>query len=518
MISLRSRYILIPLLLSIATLGLLSLRLGNPLSSSPPPPPPPPADEKPPIRYKPKASPPPPPLPEYFPLAASASSHADIPPVPSWNKPPSPHVPEHTRLFIGFTRFWPLLQQAVVAYIAAGWPPEDVYVIENTGTFDSNKKGLLTSQNPFYLDHKRLTDTFGVNVITMPSLQTFAQLQNFYLSEALNHNLSYYFWGHMDVVPLSHEDMPGEYKSLYQLAVEKIRECTAEDYQKDPATGEKAPWAIQFFAYDWLALVNAESFAKIGGWDSMVGYYGTDCDMHGRIGMNGMTMPVADAGDVFDVDTSMDDLELLFRRKKKRVPSSVKRAKEEDAQAKDDAKGSAGSGSGSGSVDGSGSHAESESSNSTSSKASSGSSKSSADDAESSDPSSSSKTSPPFEGAMTHGANSKSDKPFTKEIKAYLEETEEDERGGPGFVALKEKLQSMQKDKQTSPERNSWQKKQRGGEGEPFYYDPDGWEKALQMTIEAGLKINEEKWGHRGCDLRAAGFKEGDQWKVEHDW
>ena len=317
-----------------------------------------------------------------------------------------------------------------MSYITGGWPPEDIYVVENTGTFDANKHGRLTSQNPFYMDYNRLTKVFGVNVITMPSLQSFAQLQNFYLSEAINNNLDYYFWGHMDVVVQSHEDQE-PYESLYMRAVETVREASKPDYKEKP-------WAIQFFAYDWLAAVNTKSFAEVGGWDSFVSYYGTDCDMHSRIGMAGMTMPVADAGHVYDVGKSLEDLEVLYRRKPKTNIS-------EDTQ------------------------------------------------------------------------ESSVDKKETS-AKVDTMETEEDERGGEGWKKLQETLQQMTDEKVADPYRNSWQLRQKGGKGEPFYYDPDGFEKALQMQIHVGTQINEEKWGHRGCDIRDVGLKAGDQWRVEHDW
>ncbi|KAL9639223.1 MAG: hypothetical protein Q9164_001045 [Protoblastenia rupestris] len=461
MLSLRSRYVFIPMILSLAALTLISLRLSFGPLSRPPPPEEPKAKQHP--IYKPPKSPPPPPLPEYFPLAASASSPADLPPIPSWNRPPDPHVPEKTRLYIGFTRYWPLLQQVVVSYITAGWPPSDIYVVENTGTFDANKRGLLTSSNPFYMDYRRLIQVLGVNVITMPSLQSFAQLQNFYLSEAINNNLSYYFWGHMDVVLTPHESQ-SSYRSLYQIAVDTIRESQSRDFERNPDTGEQKMWAIRFFAYDWFALVNAEAFQKIGGWDSMVSYYGTDCDMHSRIAMNDMTTPIADAADVFDVGSSLEDLEVLYRRRRIRggrrsaaaaAASKEKRKEDEDSVSR---------------------------------------------------------------SSFTNTSTTAINKPASPEILKYLEETEEDERGGPDWHALTEKLESMAQAKREDPYRNSWQLKQRGGQGEPYYYDADGWEKALQMTIDTGLKINEEKWGHRGCDIRGAGLKEGDQWMVEHDW
>lgn len=435
-LSVRSRYIGIPLALGFAALTLLFLRLS--LGRDPQPNPSTP--DKPEIRplpiYKTDIeTPSPSPLPEFFPLAAKAKSPNDLPPVPSWNRPPTPHVAETTRLFIGFTRFWPLLQQVIVSYITAGWPPEDIYVVENTGTMDSNKHGRLTPENPFYLDYNRLTKILGVNVITTPSLQTFAQLQNLYLSEAINNNLSYYFWGHMDVVAQSHEDQV-PYKSLYMRAVDVIRETQEPGYKKDDQ-GRDHRWAIQFFSYDWLAMVNTAAFVEIGGWDTMIGYYSTDCDMHSRIAMAGLKAPIADAGQVFDVGTSMDDLEVLYRRRPKSsaAPSNTKR------------------------------------------------------------------------GNGTDGPNA-----------AYFAKTEEDECGSQQWKDLQDRLEQMAQEKRDDVYRNSWQKRQSGGKGEPFYYDPAGFEKALQMTIHVGTEVYEEKWGHRGCNLGETKLGLGDVWRVEHDW
>jgi hypothetical protein len=81
-----------------------------------------------------------------------------LPSNPTWNKPPQLYVNEKTPLFIVFTRNWPMLQQCVLSYIAAGWPLEDIYVVDNTGTMKSNfpPQPQLTLQNPFYLNVKRL--------------------------------------------------------------------------------------------------------------------------------------------------------------------------------------------------------------------------------------------------------------------------------------------------------------------------------------------------------------------------
>jgi hypothetical protein len=82
------------------------------------------------------------------------------------NRPPRRHYPEQTPLFVGFTRNWPQLLQCVVSYIAAGWPPEDIYVVENTGVMFANRDRNLTLQNPFYLNHTQL-GMLGINIIVV---------------------------------------------------------------------------------------------------------------------------------------------------------------------------------------------------------------------------------------------------------------------------------------------------------------------------------------------------------------
>ncbi|KAM3069096.1 hypothetical protein ACMFMG_004275 [Clarireedia jacksonii] len=367
-----------------------------------------------------------PPINDNFPLAESLTTRGDLPAIPSWNRPPASHVPEKTPLFIGFTRNWPLLQQCVLSYITSGWPPEDIYVVDNTGTMKSNSPpGQLTLQNPFYLNVQRLTDVFGVNVIYTPTLFTFAQLQNFYIFTALERGWDYFWWSHMDVLVLTQEDYDQTpFRSLYMRAVDKLREATSPDYLRDPNTGEKTEWAIQFFAYDWLALNNVRAFMKLGAYDPFISYYSADCDMIERFRMSGIRMPIADAGHIFDVGGSID-LNLLFRREidSANPPASI----------------------------------------------------------------------------------------------AELAKLPEDTRNSTGFAELVKAIKHQTDIKLHGEEvRNSWQYKQQGGEGEPFYRDPEGFEEALQMAIECGVQTYREKWGHKECGLE--GLQLTDAWKVKHDW
>ncbi|KAI4119356.1 MAG: hypothetical protein LQ345_000735 [Seirophora villosa] len=285
-------------------------------------------DEKLPIlgRLKSEPSPPPKPTPLYkpkaearpnvvdnFPRAASAKSPSDLPRIPPWNQPPTPHVQDKTPLFIGFTRNWRLLQQVVVSYVTAGWPPEDIYVVDNSGVMQSNQKGLLSLQNPFYLDYRRLTKLLGINVLTTPTLLTFAQLQNFMTFTAVEKGWEHYFWAHMDSPVVSdeeYEEEGGPYKSLYMRAVTVMRQTMEPEY---------GPLAARWFSYDKLALVRTQAYVDVGGWDTLIPFYMGDCDMHERLWMKNFTIEDAKAGLVYDVASAVDDLEIFYRRNSTKV-------------------------------------------------------------------------------------------------------------------------------------------------------------------------------------------------------
>lgn len=254
----------------------------------------------------------PPPIKDPFPLLATSTP----PPIPEWNVP-KPNLYKKYNLdyapplLIGFTTTWPLLLQAVVSYITAGWPASQIYIIENTGVQTANLEHKLTLQNPLYMNHKHL-HALHVNIIQTPVLLSFAQLQNFYMHLARAHAWPYYFWSHMDVLALSHEaglanatppaTEPG-YRTLYELCLATLREAREGD----------ARWANRFFAYDHLALVNREAYEDVGGWDTFIPYYMTDCDMHSRLLMRNWTQVDVNAGIITDVNTVLDDLLVLYR-------------------------------------------------------------------------------------------------------------------------------------------------------------------------------------------------------------
>lgn len=254
----------------------------------------------------------PPPIKDPFP----ALNTAKPPPVPTWNRPKKDAHKKYgidypPPLFIGFTRTWPVLLQAVVSYITAGWPPEQIYVVENTGVQRANAQGKLSLQNPYYMNYKQL-EKLGVKIVQAPVLMNFAQLQNFYTHLAGIHNWPYYFWSHMDVLVLSYEDgmeevtpKAGEegYKTVYELCLTELNRTMHSDER----------WADKFFAYDHLTLVNREAYEEVGGWDTFIPYYMNDCDMHSRLLMHNWTQSDAKAGIITDVSTVLDDFRAFYR-------------------------------------------------------------------------------------------------------------------------------------------------------------------------------------------------------------
>lgn len=580
-----------------------------------------------------------------FPLAMNARSAADLPPIPPWNKPPTPHVKEKTPLFIAFTRNWPLLQQTVVSWITSGWPAEDIYVIENTGTMRSNELGRLSLQNPFFLNHTRL-HMLGVNVVVTPTLYTFAQLQNFFLWIAIEKDLETYFWSHMDIVPITFEQDTSTsnhyagHKTIYQHAVEVLRSAQSPD--PDPnASDPSKPWAMRFFAFDYLSLVNRAAFESIGGFDTTIPFYHTDCDMYDRLVMAGyemneprflMTTVGNDfdgldkygSGYIYDVANSIDDLIVLYRKKNtveasftdQTRPQDIEAARkhneeqlewERQAQEQEDAQKQSEENQRQAAIDDEEAqahakamqeqaraqtmreqatfdnnaeeikkqeeeraqneghiidHAKSDgkasdvygSSNSDLQQASekqqelrqtkdkeekesspaakdtyqSGSSIASSNvgeykkrDLEASS------TNPQFK-SLEELHQDASSKPAPKKptAPAYASTFPEsnskwitDEPGSPAYFQLLQVASDMvgAKYSQGGDGRNTWQHQQSGGQGEPFYRNPDGFEKAIQMTITLGRGVYLEKWGTLECGLIKNGVTKDDEWKTR-EW
>lgn len=151
-----------------------------------------------------------------------------------------------------------------------------------------------------------------VNVVQTPLLLSFAQLQNFFLAMSYEHDWPYDFWSHQDVLALAPENgfenltpnatSPG-YKSLYTLCLEAVRHTLDTDDR----------WATRLFAYDHLTLQNPRALEDIGGWDTLIPYYMTDCDTYSRLTMAGWSQKDANCGVVTDTAIVLDDLMALYR-------------------------------------------------------------------------------------------------------------------------------------------------------------------------------------------------------------
>ncbi|KAK0382945.1 hypothetical protein NLU13_8861 [Sarocladium strictum] len=264
-------------------------------------------------RYLPDPTWVPPPVKDPF---HSLATSKEAPPIPEWNQPKHElHVKYDLEyappLFIGFTRSWPMLLQTVVSYITAGWPANQIYVIENTGVQRANAKGQLTLQNPFYMNHESL-NKLGVNIVQAPVLMSFAQLQNYYMYLSHQYQWPYYYWSHQDVIALSYEDgQVGLTAKAHEEGYKTIYELALEELNRTLGTGER--WGQRLFSFDNFALVNREAFEDVGGWDNFIPYYMTECDMHSRLLMGNWTIKDAHAGIINDVGSILDDLRVLYR-------------------------------------------------------------------------------------------------------------------------------------------------------------------------------------------------------------
>lgn len=210
-----------------------------------------------------------------------------------------------TPLFIPFTRNYKLLEQAVASYVSAGWPREEIIVVDNSGVMDANVEGLLTRDNPFFLDYEKLLRGYGVNVLRTPAMLTFSQLQNYYINQALIRKWPYFFWSHQDVVLLSDEKtLP--YKSAYRRLVMDL-DAFLKSNEEDP---EK--WAIRWYHFDWLTLVNTAAMRDVGAWDNFIPYHQSDCDFYSRLAMKGKNSSDGHVGMMFDMGKQIENMEELF--------------------------------------------------------------------------------------------------------------------------------------------------------------------------------------------------------------
>ncbi|KAK3342142.1 hypothetical protein B0T25DRAFT_359910 [Lasiosphaeria hispida] len=447
-----------------------------------------------PPRYKPTPTWVPPPV--FDPLPLLAMSTAEPPPIPEYNVPrPDMHqeygLDRAPPLYIGFTRQWPMLLQAVVSYITAGWPADNIYVVENTGAHNSNRQGKLSLQNPFYLNHTTL-QRLGVHVVQTPVLLSFAQLQNFFMSQAYESDHRYYFYSHQDVVVFSFEDGPDnnqrpgdrpwqfydkedEVAAMFpnparQPGYRTIYENCLRELNATLEMGER--WGQRWFQYDHLALVNRDAMEAVGGYDPLIPYYNSDCDINGKLAMGGWTLRYRRVGLINDVSSVVTNLEAFYRNPSI-TPSFTDPnplPPEQEAKILSD-------------------KAEKEAKEKAAQK----------------------------EAARIAAEVSSEDGNAVSARRDGMMPTDPVE-----YFRILNKVgvdMGWHKYRDHDNVRNTWQSSQRGGFGEPFYYDPLGFGRAFWVLAEAGREVYRQKWGHRDCDIaEGTALKLGDQWRVEKDW
>ncbi|KAI0479436.1 hypothetical protein GGR56DRAFT_635025 [Xylariaceae sp. FL0804] len=460
-----------------------------------------------PIRYVKKYKPVPeryPPMTDHFPYLSKASK---APPVLENNLPPSPHVEEPTPLLIGFTTNWPLLLQCVCSYVAAGWPPADIYVVENTGTFLANREETLGLQNPFFLNLTAL-HMLGVNVVSTPTLLTTAQLQNYYLSLAIQRGWPYYFWSKQHVLVFSDEEVKKKdrdhdwdhdpYATIYERCVGLLR------YLEGP---NMPPWGTHFFASDHLTLVNSEVHLDVGAWDTHIPYDAADCDMYLRLHWAGYWQPQSEAGLVYDVgDLLLDDIGALFRlpgahagfrgdpvfapggdesaelQREREVSAWVEQRGEtyphliEVAGRMQDV-------------------VEAERSR----------------DKENSNSNDNNKNN-------NNNYNSGNKNKNTKNAKNTKDDDDDMPLRGSGSGASGRAGAAGGGGGSSKRRKGGGAGRQRGGQGEPFYRSADGFARGIEALTDAGRRVFADKWGHRGCDLLDLGIEGRDEWRLAPDW
>ncbi|ORY63336.1 uncharacterized protein BCR38DRAFT_486080 [Pseudomassariella vexata] len=482
-----------------------------------------PTNTHPPPKYKPTPAYLAPAVTDPFPLLASST--ATPPPIPAYNIPsPGLHrtygISYVPPLFIGFTRQWPMLLQCVTAYITAGWPPESIIVVENTGVQDSNKNGKLGLQNPFYLNHTTLRK-LGVTVVQTPVLLTSSQLQNFFLATAHGRSWPYYFYSHQDVMVFSFEDgadtlkRPGDQDWVFydaedeaavmrppaagQMGYRTIYENALREINRTVESKER--WGFRWFQDDHLTLVNRAALDAVGGWDNMIPFVGSDCDMNARLAMDGWTTKHRRIGIVNDVSTVLEDLGALYRDPKVKPkfvdPNPVPETPKEGDKVSEEVE------------------TEDEGTRDGKSKEGMGEEKPKQEvgDAEVKD-----KEKPKEDSNDNEKNTTKREDKQAKQDQDQIATVATDVEYFRELLKVADDMGTY-KYRNSGLARNSWQASQHGGQGEPYYYPADGFAASFWILAEAGKEVYRQKWGYEGCDLiEGTALLLGDMWRVEGNW
>jgi len=242
-----------------------------------------------------------------------------------------------------------------------------------------------------------------------------------------------------------------------------------------------------FFNYDFLSLVNREAYEEIGGYDTHIPYYASDCDFYDRAGMRGWERLWWRGEDrqrrgseggggmgVFDVADTLDDLLVLYRKIGGRIKEAKCTVVEEEER----------------------------------------------DDAvlKAQELQQELEEGKAVEKRDTNeGLKADVQNEWHTQVDEWTHEWTDDAPNSTTYHHLRELAKKMAWRKTYGrSDRNTWQNRQKGGKGEPYYRNPEGFEAGLQMTIDFGRTVYRRKWGSDDCSLLGIGRKTGDEWKG--DW
>lgn len=202
-----------------------------------------------------------------------------------------PYCRPSTPLFIAFGSNQYMLQQTVLSSVAAGWAPSQIIVVDNTGVSRANARHHFRHT---FLNYSLLLDSYGVNIFSNPTRQTFSQLQNLTLELARTAEWTDFYVSHQDVVVRNSlgEDASSTFYDSILREYREIKGSFADNLSK---------WAFVYYQYDWLIHVNVLSADRIGPWDQFIPYYFSDRNYYGCARRGGFQIFDYHAGSIFDL-------------------------------------------------------------------------------------------------------------------------------------------------------------------------------------------------------------------------
>ena len=201
--------------------------------------------------------------------------------------------------------------------------------------------------------------------------------------------------------------------------------------------------------------MNRDAVLEVGGWDAHIPFYATDCDMYVRLMWAGYWQGESEIGIILDVNTVLDDVGALLRIPGIRASFAGDDYEEEEENSRNN--------------------------------------------------------------STTEEKEEEEEEEDESTRKRLDDQVNKNGETWERLVEIGKRMEGI-KYSDGNTWRNTWQVRQQGGQGEPFYRDWEGFETGTKMMIDLGRNVFAEKWGHRGCDIAKVGIKAEDAWRLERDW